>query len=123
MDLELKRTESTTIRVDAFTDEAKGTPLAMTGYTAWFTAKTSRSLDDADAEFRKDNGGVGGVNIVNGTATDDRLEISIAPADFANLPNEYIHLSWDAKVKSPAGVITVLQQGDMLILPTPTVAV
>ena len=123
MDLELKRTESTTIRVDAFTDETKTTPLVMTGYTAWFTAKTSRSLDDADAEFRKDNGGVGGVNIVNGTDTDDRLEISIAPADFANLPNEYIHLSWDSKVKSPAGVITVLQQGDMLILPTPTVTV
>ena len=123
MDLELKRTESTTIRVDAFTDETKTTPLDMTGYTAWFTAKTSRSLDDADAEFRKDNGGVGGVNIVDGTATNDRLEISIVPADFTNLPNEHIHLSWDAKVKSPAGGITVLQQGDMLILPTPTVAV
>ena len=123
MNLELKRTESTTIRVDVFTDETKDTELIMTGYTAWFTAKTSRSLADDDAEFRKDNGGVGGINIVNGTATNDRLEISIAPADFADLPNEYIHLSWDVKIKSPAGGITVPQQGDMLIVPTPTRAV
>ncbi len=123
MNLELKRTESSTIRVDVFIDETKGTELDMTGYTTWFTAKTSRSLADDDAEFRKDNGGVGGINIVNGTATNDRLEISIAPADFADLPNEYIHLSWDVKIKSPAGGITVPQQGDMLVVPTPTRAV
>lgn len=121
MDIELDRTTYRTVIADAFTDSSKQTRLDMTGYTVWFTAKSSPSLEDADGEFFKDNAAVGGVALsTQGGTPNSRATATINPADYASLPNEFLHLDWDFKAKAPDGKVHLLDSGAAIVKPTPT---
>ncbi len=111
---ELKRTETNTFTIVLYTNEDQDTRLNATGYTVRFFAKSSRSLSDADAEIRKDNGGIGGIVLQTGGGTpNSEAIITISPADMVAMPNEYVILEYVCQLKAPDGNISVADHGEI----------
>ena len=92
--LSIIRGDTASIEVQITQD---GTPINITGYTVFFTAKKNLSDSDASAAIKKDI--TSHSDPVNG-----KTLVSLAPADTSSLAIGNYH--WDLQLKSGAGAIT-----------------
>lgn len=118
--LTITRGDSATIHVDV---SSGGTPVDLTGYTLWFTAKAAYTDADADAAIQKGNaGGLSGVSLMTGPGgANTRIKIVLSPADTESLAAKPVTLHYDVQAESAGGDIYTITRGDLLVQPDVTV--
>jgi hypothetical protein len=106
----LRRGDSHTITGQVTTDS--GSQVDISGWTIWFTVKRRWQDSDGQAVLIETTGG--DVNIIDGP--NGRFTISIAPTDFASVPNaERTDLLYDVQIKNGTAIQT-LAQGRLTLL-------
>lgn len=106
--LEITRGDTTTLNVSCFQTDGV-TPLNITGYTLWFTAKYV--VADADPGVFQKTTTAGGITITN--AAGGIATVSLVPTDTSSLAG--VVLLWDLQGKDPSGNITTLASGTLTI--------
>jgi hypothetical protein len=93
---------------------ATPTVVNITGATAWFTAKYDIDDVDASAVFKKSVG----VGITLTDPTEGKLTVQVNPADTAPMTGfifEERRLFYDLTLKTYAGEIYAISQGDLVV--------
>jgi hypothetical protein len=94
----------------------------LTGSSMWFTVKYAYTDIDAAKILSKTVGN--GITIVQagGSGINGIVNISINPADTANVPEQQITLVWDLQMKDTNGVVTTVDKGTLVVSPDVTQA-
>ena len=116
-----KRTRGDTIHITvSITQTVNGvtSPLPLTGYTVWFTAKLQYSDPDNLAVFQKKSGltNTDGSNQIDFTDINGgKVQVNIMPQDTANLIDDSTTLVCDVQVKDPTGEVFTPATGKLTI--------
>ena len=98
-------------------------PINVTGWTFWFTAKSSVVVPDVQAQFAQDNivGGNGGVTIVS--AQQGQGIATVLPITTRGFPDGPCCMDYDIQSMDANGVVRTIERGKYVVFPDVTRAI
>lgn len=105
-----------TVKLNLYVTQG-GVAFDLTSVKVWFTAKNAFADVDGSAIFQKTTSG-GGIVVV--APLSGIAQVTIAPTDTDDLPNNKTSLFYDAQVKDASDNIFTVAYGNLIVLPDVT---